>query len=75
MRRIPPGASDGLGDLLGIERIDDHGLRTEVPQRRPLGLAPRCADDAVAGGDQAGHELLTHGAGRACDEHVHFRLL
>ena len=72
---IGPRLGDGIGDLLGIERVDDHRRGPEVRQRRLLGLAPRGADDLVAGGDQPGDQLFAHRACRACNEDFHFRLL
>ncbi len=73
--RVGLRAGDGLGDLLGVERIDDRGLCAEVPYRRLLGLAPRRADDLMAGGHQAGHQLPAHRSCSACNEHFHSRLL
>ena len=62
---------DGGRDLVGVERVEHDRRGAELIQRRPLGLASRRADDLVAAGDQPWHELLSHRAGGACNEHFH----
>ena len=46
------GLGHGLRYLVGVERVDDRGLRTELPDLTRAGLAARRADNGVAGGRQ-----------------------
>ena len=62
---------DGARDLVGIECVNHHRLRPQLPQRPLLGLAPRGADDPMAGVDQSRHQLLAHRSCRSGNENFH----
>jgi hypothetical protein len=69
------GARHRLGDLIGIERISNHGCGPKLLEQSPVGLLVTHAHDLVARSNQTRQQLPSNRARRSSNKDSHHQLL